>query len=656
MSVHAPLRFSPSGPEADAGTLAAARDLVAAAATPDQARAAISQVEAWAARVRFDERLLVCHADLVERLRARNGMLGFWTAVHKSAPHNGHALRMLMRWYRREGQLDEGLQLLRQACPAAERDPEQLLAMLAGLRELEAVDELVDLFDRAEGAGPLPREVRVRGANALLEAGRASRARRLLAPLEAEGALSPSARETLTRIEAVLSVSGEGADRDGADLIRTLVPLIGARTGPGPDPDRIGRVLFFTGQLGAGGAERQMTRIASEFQRAWSEGRRIGGAPVTEPPIVCVRHARAGTGADFFLPVLRAHQVDTRVLSEAPEPPLSAIGGLDPRMTALLETLPEDLLKTTLRLIPLLRETRPDTVYLWQDGGVLAGAFAALAVRTPRIILSWRGLPPNLRPELRRAQMGPLYQALAELPHVVLSANSRAAAAAYADWIGVPEGRIQVLYNASGDMDPTPSPESAAFWDEMVARSPGCRKTVLGVFRFDQNKRPIPWIDYAAAHARRRDDVRFLLVGAGAELAVAQRRIDELGMGGRIFLAGLRRDVPFFMSRSDLLLHLARMEGLPNVIIEAQLCGLPVVATPAGGTAEIVAHGRTGHVLPDADRVCPEQVRAAVDPFLDDPERAARFGAEARRLAVPKFEKGAVLGRTAQLILKGALT
>jgi glycosyltransferase involved in cell wall biosynthesis len=656
MSIHAPLRFHPSGPAADAVTLAAARNFVATAATPDLARAAIALVEAWASGIGFDEGLLICHADLVERLRVRNGMIGFWTSVHKAAPGNGHALRMLMRWYRREGLLDEGLQLLRQACPAAERDPEQFVAMLSGLRELQAVDELVALFDRAEGGSALTRKVRVQGANAILEAGRAGRARRLLAPLEAEGALSPSARDTLSRIDAVLSLSGGCRDRDGAELIRTIVPRVGAQPRPFPEPVRIGRVLFFTGQLGAGGAERQMTRIASEFQLAWSDGRLIGGVPVTAPPIVCVRQARTETGADFFLPFLKAHQVDTRILSEAPEHPLSSIGGLDPRMAALLQTLPEDLLKTSLRLIPLLQETRPDAVYLWQDGGVLAGAFAALAVGTPRIILSWRGLPPNLRPELHRVQMGPLYQALAELPHVVLSANSRAAAAAYAGWLGVPESRIRVIHNASGDLDPSPAPESAAYWDEIVSRSPGCKKTVLGVFRFDQNKRPIPWINYAAAHAERRSDVRFLIVGAGAEFAVAQRRIVELGMGDRIFLAGLRRDVPFFMSRSDLLLHLARMEGLPNVIIEAQLCGLPVVATPAGGTAEIVAHGRTGHVLPDADRVCPDQVRAAVDPFLDDPELTSRFGAEARRLASPKFKKEAVLAKTAQVILKGALT
>lgn len=656
MTALTPLTFSASGPEVCEGVRAAARELVANASSPDLARDAITRVEAWASGVRFDEHLLVCHAELVERLRTRSGMLRFWTAVHKEAPGNGHALRMLMRWHRREGLLDEGLELLKQACPSPERDPDQLTAMFFGLRELHAVYELIEMFDRAEREGVLTRELRIRGARALLEVGRAGRARRLLDPLASGGGLGRLGQEALSRIDAAIAASGGAVDQDGSDLIETLLPLVGARPRPLPDRGGLGRVLFFTGQLGAGGAERQMTRIAAELQRAWSGGDLIGERPVSEPPVVCVRHARPGTGSDFFLSFLRDHQVDTRILADLPEPPLSSLTDIDSRMIALLGSLPEDLVRSCLQLIPVLREARPDTVYLWQDGGVLAGAFAAVAVGTPRIMLSWRGLPPNLRPELHRPQMGPLYRALERLPQVVFSANSRAAAAAYSEWLGIPEGRIHVIYNASGDLNPPPSPESAAYWEEIVLRSPECRKTVLGVFRFDQNKRPIPWIEYAAGHAKKRADVRFVIVGAGAEFALAQRRISELGMGDRIFLAGLRRDVPFFMSRADLLLHLARMEGLPNVIIEAQLCGLPVVATPAGGTSEIVSHGSTGHVLPDADLISPDQIRFAVDQLLDDADLASRFGAEARCLASPKFEKGAVLARTAQLILKGNYT
>jgi hypothetical protein len=52
----------------------------------------------------------------------------------------------------------------------------------------------------------------------------------------------------------------------------------------------------------------------------------------------------------------------------------------------------------------------------------------------------------------------------------------------------------------------------------------------------------------------------------------------------------------------DVLVLLSRYEGLPNVLIEAQYMGVRVVTTPAGGAAECVIDGTTGHVLGCAER------------------------------------------------------
>jgi glycosyltransferase involved in cell wall biosynthesis len=50
---------------------------------------------------------------------------------------------------------------------------------------------------------------------------------------------------------------------------------------------------------------------------------------------------------------------------------------------------------------------------------------------------------------------------------------------------------------------------------------------------------------------------------------------------------------------ADLFLLTSRVEGLPNTLIEAQAVGVPVVTTPAGGSAETLDPGRTGLVSPD---------------------------------------------------------
>jgi glycosyltransferase involved in cell wall biosynthesis len=52
---------------------------------------------------------------------------------------------------------------------------------------------------------------------------------------------------------------------------------------------------------------------------------------------------------------------------------------------------------------------------------------------------------------------------------------------------------------------------------------------------------------------------------------------------------------------SDVFLHVALTEGLPQVLFEAQACGLPVVATEVGGVGAALGHGERGLLVPPGD-------------------------------------------------------
>lgn len=93
-------------------------------------------------------------------------------------------------------------------------------------------------------------------------------------------------------------------------------------------------------------------------------------------------------------------------------------------------------------------------------------------------------------------------------------------------------------------------------------------------------------------------------------------------------MPGYERDAAAAIAAMDVFLLTSRAEGLPNVLIEAQGFGVPVVTTNAGGAAETLDEGRTGFAVPH----CAERLAQAVLRILGD--AAWR---QAVRTAAPRF-------------------
>jgi glycosyltransferase involved in cell wall biosynthesis len=244
-----------------------------------------------------------------------------------------------------------------------------------------------------------------------------------------------------------------------------------------------------------------------------------------------------------------------------------------------------------------------------------------------------------------------LLRALIKVPGVSFSANSASVALAYEVWLGLPPGTIGVMPNAVPPVLPDGDAEDQAVWQDVVARSPDCTQTVLGIFRFDHNKRPEFWLQIAAAYVSRHPGTRFAILGRGHQFQRCQDLITELGLQDRVFLCGATRHVGFYLHKADLVMHLARMEGLPNVLIEAHLAGVAVLATPAGGTSEVVEHGLTGHILSQSEDPGAAEIQSALEQMLQDPGRLGEMGQVALSHAKQRFLLDQILGRTVTLFL-----
>lgn len=93
------------------------------------------------------------------------------------------------------------------------------------------------------------------------------------------------------------------------------------------------------------------------------------------------------------------------------------------------------------------------------------------------------------------------------------------------------------------------------------------------------------------------------MVGEGALMHDMRLLAEAEGIRDRILFTGYTERVGFWLSKLDTLMLLSRYEGLPNALIEAQASGIPVVATPVGGSAECFIDGKTGRLLPFLETV-----------------------------------------------------
>jgi glycosyltransferase involved in cell wall biosynthesis len=132
---------------------------------------------------------------------------------------------------------------------------------------------------------------------------------------------------------------------------------------------------------------------------------------------------------------------------------------------------------------------------------------------------------------------------------------------------------------------------------------------------------------FSVLREKRHSRLRLLLVGEGsarAELEAAARR---LGIEGDCQLLGHRADVADLHHAFDLFVQSSDYEGTPNVVLEAMALGTPVVATAAGGTAELIEDGVEGLIVPPGD---PVRLREAIERALADRGTTARRAAAAR--------------------------
>ena len=170
------------------------------------------------------------------------------------------------------------------------------------------------------------------------------------------------------------------------------------------------------------------------------------------------------------------------------------------------------------------------------------------------------------------------YTVFGDRQDICLVNNSRAGARDYESWLGFASGAVNVVFNGLRSDSLVREPQRAQSEYRSEVGIPAHSKVVGSIFRLYEEKGPILWVETAALIAECVPDVVFLLIGKGPFRDRIRERAADLGILDRLFMPGTERNAQLPLSVMDVFLLTSRLEGTPNVSIEAQWLGVPVIA------------------------------------------------------------------------------
>ena len=127
-----------------------------------------------------------------------------------------------------------------------------------------------------------------------------------------------------------------------------------------------------------------------------------------------------------------------------------------------------------------------------------------------------------------------------------------------------------------------------------------------------------------------------MLVGDGPLKDEVIKHAGILGIGNRFEWVGWcdKLELRKLYQNADCFINPSLYEGMPNTVLEAMACGLPVIASNVIGNLDLVCNGETGYLF-DLER--PDDFQKFLIDLLEDPDKAKRFGIAGRQRVEAEF-------------------
>ena len=277
-----------------------------------------------------------------------------------------------------------------------------------------------------------------------------------------------------------------------------------------------------------------------------------------------------------------------------------------------------------IQLVSMLREIRPDLVHTHQSKAGILGRIAAFLTRVPIVVHTVHILPfVNVSPfqaflyrTLERL-VSPLTDFFVDVGREMKDECLKAGIGSPDRHVVIPSGMNLGRFSAGL--------RGKVRWTDVFRKQeiavPNPRFLLL-VSRLEERKGQLGFLAPFAEIAKEFPDVVLVLAGEGPDHARLADRIRELGLSERVVLAGFRKDVERLMAVAEIGILTSRREGLPRVLVQYALAGLPIVATDIPGAREVVIPGVNGFLAAPGDWTT---MRESLSRLLRDPAMGRRF-------------------------------
>ncbi len=328
-----------------------------------------------------------------------------------------------------------------------------------------------------------------------------------------------------------------------------------------------GRILLVNASLKAGGAERQFVSLIKSM---------IDQGVPKDTIDVAFFSLETDRDMDRFLPDLADTGVTIHDLSQR----IVHNPALPKDVERVLSALPIEMRNDLRPLWHLISEVRPNVLHGWQDRAAISCGLAGYLTDTERVVLSTRNMSPATRRDKKLRKAKALFADFAKRENYTLTANSELGAQDYIKWLSLEKDLVKPLRNIV---------DVRQFETVLRGRKPkdiDTPITIGGVFRLALNKRPLLWLNTVSALRELLDrPIKPVIFGDGPMREAILTEAKALGCDDLEIISSESAPTKIY-SQIDALLLMSRVEGLPNVMLEAQAAGLPVAACEVGGVRE----------------------------------------------------------------------